>query len=96
MKRRGFLVSLVALAFTERAVDTLALSGIGSEAGNKAARFLGGLFDNNNRKVSANTESLRLLSKAMLNAPNGYRIELYRYRSADPKEIARDFREYRR
>lgn len=49
MKRRGFLVSMVALAFTDKVLDTLAATS------------------------NRNTQALRELTAAMLNAPSGYR-----------------------
>ena len=69
-------------------------SAIGSTVGGLIGSAVGGLFDSNKEAVNQNTSALRMLTATILNAPAGFRVEPYRYRASDPKELAKDFRRY--
>lgn len=73
MKRRNFLVSLLALPFAAQTVASV--SGIG-------------LFDSHKREVGSNAEALRSLTEAMrLYAPKGFKSEAYRFNASDPRPL---------
>jgi hypothetical protein len=53
---------------------------IGSTIGNFIGSAIGGLFDHHKKAIDHNTEAVKALTQALVeNAPNGFKVEPYRY-----------------